>query len=450
MQLANTSSIAAHIHTTTKADEKQEETPSSREIINALSFVWHGKYGVQQPTYVPIATKTSGCAPGAIYEKKHTKIGSRKALKKWMGKTGISRGIENNTSKLHTRSIMRRGINQDTTLEKIAADAYILLSKKHYLVPKHRLAMLRIINKFTRENILARATNFGINRQRKACERIEKSVHLMSKMVEGYQDLRDLSTIDQKGALYSLRLFIETYARPPEQVLIEDHLVPLQGIMEIMASSRLLGDTDVLGGSLTNTGFVVRRNHKGQAYQAIAVKVDAGYSFNFSGPENFLLQNFNPITKLRLQDQRDFQFGNSNFPAVISWKSLSAQQQHCFITALHGGIQQLQPSLMSFLVRRDGEFNVNGEEILQENTNKTILSDWSHNIALQTKIYRAELAAIDPMASSIDTIQAEDIIEPCRITFNVKKNLQKIYARRLKDNARCCPHGPQSTACYIL
>ena len=69
----------------------------------------------------------------------------------------------------------------------------------------------------------------------------------------------------------------------PEFILYEGRKLELLGLMEILAVSKLLSDTDCLGGDLSNVGFKIISDH-----QAIAVKVDMGSSFNDSYDTNQL------------------------------------------------------------------------------------------------------------------------------------------------------------------
>jgi hypothetical protein len=93
---------------------------------------------------------------------------------------------------------------------------------------------------------------------------------------------------------------------------VEGKRVPLCGLLELLAASRLLADTDVLGGGLRNAGFVVERDWpagsvtpSGAAAVAAVVdrlppplvvrvvKVDAGEAFNFDGDNNQFSRTFN-------------------------------------------------------------------------------------------------------------------------------------------------------------
>ena len=57
-----------------------------------------------------------------------------------------------------------------------------------------------------------------------------------------------------------------------------------QDIMEILASARIIQDTDVLGGSFKNSGYIVHRDLYGSPLKAQAIKIDTGLSFNWNSP----------------------------------------------------------------------------------------------------------------------------------------------------------------------
>ena len=50
--------------------------------------------------------------------------------------------------------------------------------------------------------------------------------------------------------------------------------------MEILASSRIMNDTDVLGAGGDNIGIIIEKNKEEKAIKAIAVKFDPGFALN--------------------------------------------------------------------------------------------------------------------------------------------------------------------------
>lgn len=128
----------------------------------------------------------------------------------------------------------------------------------------------------------------------------------------------------------------------PEHIIIEGKKIPLHGVMEILAIGRLLSDTDVLGGSAKNVGFLIERDFNGAPKAARAVKIDPGYAFNFIGPQNILFQSFNSQSKDNplKEDKRHLQYGNMAKPLL--WTNLSEQQRNQFILALDHGLKSLK------------------------------------------------------------------------------------------------------------
>ena len=146
-----------------------------------------------------------------------------------------------------------------------------------------------------------------------------------------------------------------------------------------MAASRLLGDTDVLGGGGKNTGFVIES--VGDAPVAIRmVKIDPGESFNFHGEQNQFMQSFNRKFKgNKLIDQRDLQFGNMQ-PKVIQWEKLLVRQKQRFLRTLNRGYEALKNiKLLSFLINRRGMFDaaITGtRKLLREDMVSEFLGSW--------------------------------------------------------------------------
>ena len=77
----------------------------------------------------------------------------------------------------------------------------------------------------------------------------------------------------------------------PQSVRLERGgvVVPILGLMEVLASSRLLADTDVLGGGGKNAGFVVERDGddgRGRPRAVRVVKVRSPRAAVVSGRES--------------------------------------------------------------------------------------------------------------------------------------------------------------------
>jgi len=52
--------------------------------------------------------------------------------------------------------------------------------------------------------------------------------------------------------------FILNNKRLPDHIVVDNTAIPLFGLVEVLACSRLFGDVNVLGNSATNCGFVVK------------------------------------------------------------------------------------------------------------------------------------------------------------------------------------------------
>ncbi len=170
-------------------------------------------------------------------------------------------------------------------------------------------------NRFTDANELARALFERLNRGRPPAERITHGVYVLSRLVEGYRDLAHLDACLRehapaaaaaaaavvggapslppvpRPAAVAAAAASDAAAAPavpqqqpcafmcclqegwvPQSALVEGRVVPILGLMEVLAASRLVADTDVLGGGGTNAGFVVERDASRDG-RPIAVRV---------------------------------------------------------------------------------------------------------------------------------------------------------------------------------
>ena len=363
------------------------------EAHKALLRVWQGKYGEGLPHYKPSASKEVGTSVGFIAEKAVTKPGKESAGKRWMAKLGLPDPSDAAVSSLSTR----RKDFQRTTItsikEKIAADVYAILGNGHFYVPKHRLANLKIMNDYTKTHPVAVALLESLNRGKPESEWLTESVHLMSKWMSDYQDLDSLKdcVMDPSNPVDSQLSFMDCLGvgHVPEHAMVNGKVVPILGLMEIMAVSRLLGDTDVLGGGGKNAGFVVERDGEGTPLAIRLVKIDAGESFNFDGADNQLIQSFNRRSRAqKLKDPKDLQFGN-NQPINIKWDSLSAKQRRAFLETLKKGLGYLKKEAnLDLLVKRKGEFDKAappGKRLLSEAMINDFKEGWVDYMNIQSE-----------------------------------------------------------------
>ncbi|MBX3708402.1 MAG: hypothetical protein KIT56_01860 [Gammaproteobacteria bacterium] len=190
----------------------------------------------------------------------------------------------------------------------------------------------------------------------------------IGKVVNGYRDLGD-----------EFVAYIEQYHRPPNSIRYGNQEYFLDGIMEIAAISKILGDPDWLGGSGSNTGYVIEGD------RAKAVFVDAGLS----------LSDFARLGA----DSRNIQVGNS-MPASsdIYFDELTESQKKTFIGTLYKFIHcENLPCLIEFLVKREDAFNSQKDKdgnpivLLDEETASTIINKIMQNIATLSQTYQRDL-----------------------------------------------------------
>ena len=186
----------------------------------------------------------------------------------------------------------------------------------------------------------------------------------------------------------------------PQFAEIEGQWVPIIGLMEILATSRLLADTDVLGGGGKNAGYVIERNDHGQPIAVRAVKIDAGEAFNFNGEMNQFTQSFNMFSSAhKLSDPKDMQIGN-NQPLNIQWQRLAPKQKETFLSALKRGLEVLsnQP-LIEYLIHRGGLFNqaITDRVLLTEAVTEPFKAAWKKYRSAQRmpQVYGDLIAAAD-------------------------------------------------------
>ena len=285
---------------------------------------------------------------------------------------------------MRTRSRIRRGNNTDAVMEFVATICFERLSEGAYEVPDVRLAIAPIVNDFTRDHALTRAIHDAINNGRPNTETIHDAVYVASKMVHGYKDLCDLVVLDDDSTTYTMAQYVYQHYRPPSRALVENREVPVDGLMEILAVSRLIADTDCLGGGFKNTGFVVsHRDTSGRPERVKAVKIDTGFSFNFSGAQNRF--NLDQVHKCALKDRKDIQFGNANedpndpdhYVNVIKYAAFSPAQKRVFDRTLRHGIRKLSRDKIRSLLWQDGRFNDNNPHGLTDRVEWREVKYWT-------------------------------------------------------------------------
>ena len=77
---------------------------------------------------------------------------------------------------------------------------------------------------------------------------VTDTLRVMSRFVDGYQDFTQART-RESGRDYSFMEYIQEYHRPPDFLLTEEGvLVPLNGLIDLLAVGKVLADTDIIGG----------------------------------------------------------------------------------------------------------------------------------------------------------------------------------------------------------
>ena len=244
---------------------------------------------------------------------------------------------------------------------------------------------------------MANAMLDKINENRRRNEKISKTVHIAYKFIDGYQDLANLMTVHEaNGERRKMSDYVSCHHRPPTLALVDDHEVPVKGIMQILAVSRLMGDTDCLGGGFKNAGFIVQKGTDGVPVAVLAVKIDTGFSFNFRGAENIYYQSNHPMFDGRkLVDMRDIQFGNTQ-DYEIQFKCLLPEQERVFLKVFHAGMQRLREKhVMRNLLWQNGQFNKDKPRV------KEIQVDRVENTWLQYLSYLSKDYGVSASDSSV-------------------------------------------------
>lgn len=376
------------------------------DVLNALAGsrilrVWKGKKTPPGsiPSYQPVAIKDKGCAPGFIAR---TDYG-----KQWVMKLGWpEKNVRVSETLMSTRGRNHRRSEVMAVKEKVAADLYALLSMERYYVAKHRLAILDPVNDYSMQHRDMPLLLEEFDRGRRADRVVRECVHIASKWVDGYQNLNTLRSCLQPLNEQEQESFTNLAKIPfgqgqiPEEVEIEGKLVPLVGLVELLAVARLLGDTDVLGGNADNAGYVVERDAGGTPIAARVVKIDAGEAFSFNPREHMhsrLLQSLSALSEDSASDKKDIQFANQR-EVQIKWQLLSETQKNRFIAVFKKGLAMLRkPGFLDLLIRRRGLFDKArsaGKRLITDKMIEGLIKrfDWYLKLQERDDVYGLELA----------------------------------------------------------
>ncbi|KTD63610.1 hypothetical protein Lsan_1043 [Legionella santicrucis] len=216
-------------------------------------------------------------------------------------------------------------------------------------------------------------------------------ITFMSKMLNNYSDLGS-----------DFVNYIETHHRPREFVIKDGKEYPLDGLMEIAAIAKILGDPDWLGGSGGNTGFVIKTEQDGHA-RAKAVIVDAGMGL----PDHPIRQG---------PESKNIQIGNAA-PAQfdIHFDHLTGSQKNSFIGTLYKFINcDNLDTLIEFIVKREEAFNsqkdVRGNIItlLADADAEQMITKIKNNLERLSQTYSEELALYKASTNQSETILITD------------------------------------------
>lgn len=402
-------------------DQQESKIPLVfEEVKKELAHVWQGKKDSTLPVYSPVNKKKEGSSPGSVYEKLPT-VPQKPSKQKsqWMGKMGMD-DADLTSKQSWEISKGHRGTNRSAVKEKIAYDFYYLLAcinNKAFDVPKARLAELPINHSYT--SPLASSLVQEINSDRPDKQPIEKMIHIMSKIEDGYQDLHQAQVRTPGGVDKPYFEYFKETKILSDEIVVKEKIIPLEGLLELLAAARLLGDIDVLGNSGSNTGFVVQKDLRGIPISAKIVKIDPGCTFTVKPGESWLFatppvcefefdETIKPTT---LKDAKDIQVGTkivamptgsmtwvkqSDVPSVIQWTSFTKEQKSRFLKTMRQSINVLkQKDIIKYMIMRNGEFNkYKGPHHLVTTENiVTYSNDLDLLVKTQEKIYGSSFDA---------------------------------------------------------
>lgn len=358
----------------------------------------------EEPRFVAVAAKVKGAAIGTLYEKSSSKPG--KTPTRYLGKVGIGRGVladDPRTWRTHRKAEM----NLEVIYEKISYDFYRILGEGRFKTPKTYLSRQPIIDQFTRTNRLALYLVGTPDQLQEAGlspadalpteERVSnESLRIMSFFIPGYQDFEHGRTLSPEGVNVSFIEYLEATHRPPESLLTpEGKKVPLKGVMAILAVGRVIADTDIIGGSGGNAGFVWVRDQAGEIVAAQAVKIDPGMAFNFGeeDPSNWAANTHHRRrVGTTLADIKDLQIAQQYGPITVRWEAMtSAQKTEFLLTFYHASRVVHSNELVHYLFHRDGWFDRGETEQNPEvvaNKFQQRLINW---LKIQNQIYGKEM-----------------------------------------------------------
>lgn len=354
-----------------------------------LLCVYEDQQGVI-PQFVPIAEKIGGTLPGTKYQK----IDDQTI---WLGKinTGTGRVARMVTDSDISHTI--KEMNVASILEEIAYALIKAFTSGMVRTPQTFLSKLNILDRFTEDNYLAqmiaeRLATPGEDPHHVQCLRI------MTEFIDGYQDFSKARTRTPIGETIFFVEFIKRFHTLPEQILNpSDELVPLIGGPELLAVMRMLGDTDGLGGTGMNAGFVWKYQN-GVVAAAEVVKIDPGETFRFDtttpGSINRLrcTRDRRGNTSDWLADQRDIQTANQNHDMTIHWSAMTPNQKERYLCTIMNSMRyKHNKGVLDLLLNRQGKFNRSELEQIPPDLIEQLIEQINEWFDLNPEIYRPDL-----------------------------------------------------------
>ncbi len=367
-----------------------------------LSRVCTGKYEQDPHKYFkafePYSKKDTGSFPGYISRKKrlNPNISKLKPDSLWIAKMGYSVNSINNLPfleniKLANEELYLLNCDYLSIIEKISSDCYDLLSNDKYIVPKTKLALLPIINNFTKgtkaEEVVHKINTTPDSRQ------IQQLTYFLSKQLAGYANLGEAQAIlpDHKTVV-SFWEYVKEIKAPPKYIMHNGTKIPLLGLMEVLAVARIINDIDVAGGTFNNIGYIIEYLDN-QEMVARVVKIDPGFGFNANHASLYITildyfkdklyqsyefnsgkppqcagesldssgYRFNEARNFDdhelLSNLKDIQYASTSHKAVIKWDNLLPRQKDEFLASLNHALDKLKDkNLIKFLLDREQRF----------------------------------------------------------------------------------------------
>ena len=162
----------------------------------------------------------------------------------------------------------------------------------------------------------------------------------MSKYWPDYHDLHNLENCIIEGKKIRFLDCLKA-GKLPEFVDVEGKNIPIRGLMALLATARLLGDSDVLGVGGKNAGFVIEKDIRHRPICVRIVKIDPGFAFDFT-ESNLFYRGAIPGDREPLKrDGRNIQYAG-NDGCILPWAGLTDVQKRTYIQTLHCGFHRLR------------------------------------------------------------------------------------------------------------